>query len=141
MLETQIQKKTLALPSKKAQNDGWEEVGKYLTVIQRGWNQSRGVWGSLEVRGGNSHCLREPMLQASWSRCHLTRTWRMGRMLPGIEEDGNFEGREESRLWDLGFFWSWVELLVARECIQGEVAEEAGAVPWLSGLPLPPRRA
>ena len=62
-------------------------------------------------------------------------------MLPGIEEDGNFEGREESRLWDLGFFWSWVELLVARECIQGEVAEEAGAVPWLSGLPLPPRRA
>lgn len=34
-------KKTLALPSKQVQSNGWEEAGKYLTVMQRGWNQSR----------------------------------------------------------------------------------------------------
>lgn len=61
----------------------------------------------------------------------------MGRGLPGGEESKGIEGKEESRQLDLGALLGWVELLAARKCVQGEVADEAGAasqalreLPW-----------
>ena len=35
--------------------------------------------------------------QASWRRCHLIRTWRMGRSWPGSKENEGIEGQEERR--------------------------------------------